>query len=310
MPTTVEAIHADIDAAVVPGFRNRLLARGQARAMVWRDGVLPPDSPAFTPQLSNDLLGYGYALLELGLRLRDLEGDQARARLAFEQAATALEAAIARGPREGADRSFHFVIAAASYHLARLSARAYSLLTIIRADENFSRIERVLAQLMLRDLEELEATVLAFRVSGVGSDDTIADSLENQLLVDELVGRPENQLDDFACWLRRDQPGHLIKSEWRPTRLRYGEVLWNGQSARLNLRVGEERPFVPRYLTAFVPPIGKRRTPFPKDLGELCLATAWRLVDDGQSVLVFCPVRAHVEPFADRIIDLHRRGAS
>lgn len=118
-----------------------------------------------------------------------------------------------------------------------------------------------------------------------------------------------DQLEDFACWLRRDQPGGLVKNDWRPTRLRYGEIVWNGQTARLNLRVGEERPFVPRYITGFVPPIGQRRTIFPKDLGELCLATAWRLVTDGQSVLVFCPVRAHVEPFADRVIDLHRRGA-
>jgi replicative superfamily II helicase len=44
-------------------------------------------------------------------------------------------------------------------------------------------------------------------------------------------------------------------------------------------------------------------------MGELCLATAWRLVNDGQTVLVFCPVRAHVEPFANRIIDRHARGA-
>lgn len=591
MPTTVEAIQADIDAAIVPGFRNRLLARGQARAMVWREGVLPPEAPAFTPQLSNDLLGYGYALLELGLRLSDLGGDEARSRAAFEQAATALESVIARGPRDGADRSFHFVVAAASYHLARMSARAYSLLTTVLGDENFSPAERAVAQLMLRDLNELERAILAFRAEGAGSDDALAASLENQLLVHELIGRPENddpcflfdavdlaltdrffgamamfllalergeralldtaleqltegvkasaelnlvpqwwlhrltihllndlwdcsfhhrlplapaggdaptwpalrtlylavlhsrrkaeielwpsqldaaarsvdqtddlvvslptsagktriaelcilrclaagkrvmfvtplralsaqteitlqrtfgplgktisalygstgvsdvdedairtrhivvatpekldfalrndptllddvgllvfdeghmiglserevryevqiqrllkradaaerrivclsailpdgdQLEDFACWLRRDQAGGLIKNDWRPTRLRYGEVIWNGQHARLNLRVGDERPFVPRYLTAAVPPIGQRTTPFPKDLGELCLATAWRLVDDGQSVLVFCPVRAHVEPFAGRIIDLHRRGA-
>lgn len=58
-----------------------------------------------------------------------------------------------------------------------------------------------------------------------------------------------------------------------------------------------------------MPPVGKRKKPFPCDLGELCLATAWRLVNDGQSVLVFCPVRAHVEPFAARVIDLHHRGA-
>ncbi len=125
------------------------------------------------------------------------------------------------------------------------------------------------------------------------------------------VGRaPDgNQLDDFVNWLRRDQPGGLVKSNWRPTRLRYGEVMWNGQIARLNLRVGQERPFVPRFLTGAVPPVGKRKKVFPKDLGELCLATAWRLVGDGQSVLVFCPVRAHVEPFASRVIDLNLRGA-
>ncbi|WP_316172174.1 DEAD/DEAH box helicase [Bradyrhizobium sp. SZCCHNS1008] len=118
-----------------------------------------------------------------------------------------------------------------------------------------------------------------------------------------------DQLDDFANWLRRDRPGGVIKDKWRPTRLRYGEVVWDGKTGRLNLRVGAERPFVPRFLVASVPPLGRRKKPFPSSHGELCLATAWRLVSDGQSVLVFCPVRAHVEPFADRIVDLHRRGA-
>lgn len=136
-----------------------------------------------------------------------------------------------------------------------------------------------------------------------------ADAAERRIVCLSAILPDGEQLDDFACWLRRDRPGGVVKNDWRPTRLRYGEVLWNGQTARLNLRVGDERPFVPRYLTGFVPPIGQRRTIFPKDLGELCLAIAWRLVQDGQSVLVFCPVRAHVEPFADRIIDLHRRGA-
>jgi hypothetical protein len=590
MPTTIEAIEADIDAAIVPGFRNRLIAKGQARAMIWRDGALPPEAPAFSPQLSYDLHSYGYALLGMGLRLRELGGDPSRARIAFEQAATALEAVMARGERGVPDRDFHFVMAAASYHLARLSARAYSLLSIVQAEDNFSPIEKALALLMLRDLDQLEAMVLAFRTGGAGSDTTLVTALQNQVDVGELIGpydgspdfvldavdlaltdgffaaiatfllalergeralldvalarlnrglaacaelnlvpqwwahrigihllgdlwdasfherlplapdggeapqwaslrtlfvasllrrkkaeielwpsqleaagraadqtddlvvslptsagktriaelcilrclaggqrvvfvtplralsaqteatlqrtfgplgktisalygsigvsgldedairardivvaTPEkldfalrndptllddvgllvfdeghmiglserevryevqiqrllkradaagrrivclsailpdgDQLEDFACWLRRDHPGGLVKNDWRPTRLRYGEVVWNGHSARLNLRVGEERPFVPRYLTGFIPPIGQRRTVFPKDLGELCLATAWRLVTDGQSVLVFCPVRAHVEPFADRIIDLHRRGA-
>src|ERR1700737_3859951 len=97
MPTTPEAIAADIAEAATAGFRGRLIARGQARAIIWRDGALPPGAPAFAPQLSYDLHSYGYALLGLGLRLLELGGDATRARTAFEQAATALESVIAKG---------------------------------------------------------------------------------------------------------------------------------------------------------------------------------------------------------------------
>ena len=564
--------------------------------MIWRDGVLPPDAPAFSPQLSYDLHSYGYALLGLGLRLRELGGDAAQARIAFEQAATALEAVMAKGNQQEVDRDFHFVMAAASYHLAHLSARAYSLLAIVEADDNFSPTERALALLIRRNINVLQSTVLGYRVSGAGSDGQIAaaiqahldevealpdqtrdedtflfDSLdtaltdnffaavalfllalergERQLLdqalvrlresldicgemnllpqwwahrvaihllsdlwsntfhekvpvlpaggeaadwprlrelfiasllrrskaevdlwpsqieaatraVDQsddlvvslptsagktriaelcilrclaagkrvvfvtplralsaqtettlqrtfgplgktisalygsigvtgfdedairerdiVVATPEkldfalrndpsllddvgllvfdeghmiglnerevryevqiqrllrradaherrivclsailpdgDQLDDFVAWLRRDHPGDLIRHDWRPTRLRFGEVVWNAPTARLDLRVGDERPFVPRFFTGlvppnFVPPKRQRRKLFPADQRELCLATAWRLVDDGQTVLIFCPERRSVEPFADVIVDLHERGA-
>jgi hypothetical protein len=49
MPTTPEAIAADIAEAATAGVRGRLIARGQARAIIWRDGALPPDAPAFAP---------------------------------------------------------------------------------------------------------------------------------------------------------------------------------------------------------------------------------------------------------------------
>ena len=590
MPTTPEAIVADITEAATAGFRGRLIARGQARAIIWRDGVLPPDAPAFAAQLSHDLHSYGYALFGLGLRLRELDGDAAQARIAFEHAATALEAVIAKGNRQDVDRDFHFVMAAASYHLAHLSARAYSLLAIVEADENFSSMERVLALLMRRNFDSLRSTVLDFRASGEGSDarivtkikesleqaeaavnavgdeDFVFDGLDialtdtfmaaialfilalergerplleqalerlntglqicgemnmlpqwwsyritihllsdlwsttfheripyqprggeandwprlrelfialmlrrpkaevdlwpsqidaanravdqtDDLVVslptsagktriaelcilrclasekrvvfitplralsaqtettlqrtfgplgktisalygsigvsgfdedairkrDIVVATPEkldfalrnnpsllddvgllvfdeghmiglnerevryevqiqrllrridaherrivclsailpdgDQLDDFAGWLCRDHPGDLIKHDWRPTRLRFGEVIWASPNARLNLRVGEERPWVQRFLAGVVPPIGRRKKPFPKDQREFCLATAWRLVDDGQTVLIFCPERRSVEPFADVIVDLHERGA-
>ena len=596
MSTTPEEIVADINEAVAAGFRGRLIARGQARAMIWRDGVLPPDAPAFSPQLNYDLHSYGYALLGLGLRLREVDGEAAQARIAFEQAATALEAVVAKGNREEADRDFHFVMAAASYHLAHLSARAYSLLAIVDADDNFSPVERVLALLMRRDINGLHTTVFEYRVSGVGSDEQIAGSIQAHLgelegvaehardadgflfdnltialtdvffaaialfllavergeseLLDRAIGQlqdslsicselnlvphwwvhrvaihllfdlwsntlhervpmlptggeaadwprmrrlfiasllcrsraevdlwpsqiaaatravdqsddlvvslptsagktrvaelcilrclsagkrvvfvtplralsaqtettlqrtfsplgktisalygsfgvsgldedairerdivvatPEkldfalrndpslldnvgllvfdeghmiginerevryeaqiqrllrradaderrivclsailpdgDQMDDFAAWLRRDHPGGPIKSDWRPTRLRFGEVVWNSPFARLNLRVGEERPWVQRFIAGsappnFVPPKRRRTRLFPDNQRELCLATAWRLVAEGQTVLIYCPVRKSVEPFADVIVDLHERGA-
>jgi superfamily II DNA/RNA helicase len=596
MPTTPEAIVADITEAATAGFRGRLIARGQARAIIWRDGVLPPDAPAFAPQLSYDLHSYGYALLGLGLRLRELGGDASQARVAFEQAATALEAVIAKGSRLEVDRDFHFIMAAASYHLARLSARAYSLLAIVEADDNFSPLERALAQLVRRNFSALRSSVLNYRASGEGSDGRIAadiqaalhhaegaadvadggndflfDSLDTALIdafmaamslfllalergeralldqalerlqtslaicseinmlpqwwahriaihllsdlwsntfhervplqpaggdaadwprlrelfiallqrrpkaeidlwpsqveaatraVDQsddlvvslptsagktriaelcilrclaggkrvvfitplralsaqtettlqrtfgllsktisalygsigvsgfdedairerdiVVATPEkldfalrndpslledvgllvfdeghmiglnerevryevqiqrllrrsdahkrrivclsailpdgDQLDDFAAWLRRDHPGGVIKHDWRPTRLRFGEVVWSSPTARLNLRVGDERPWVQRFLTGaappnWTPPKRRRTRIFPDDQRELCLATAWRLVEDGQTVLIFCPERWSVEPFADVIVDLHERGA-
>lgn len=598
MSTTPEAIAADIVDAATAGFRGRLIARGQARAIIWRDGELPPDAPAFAPQLSYDLHSYGYALLGLGLRLREIGGDPAQARIAFEQAGTALEAVIAKGNRQEVDRDFHFIMAAASYHLAHLSARAYSLLAIVEADENFSLTERVLAFLMRRNLNALRSGVLDYRASEQGGDARIAAEIKENLdqgeaaedldnggndflyngldtaltdafmaamsifllalergerallnqalerlrislsicselnmlpqwwghrvaihlltdfwsntfhekvplqpaggeaadwpqlrelfiallqrrpkaevdlwpsqieaaaravdqtddlvvslptsagktriaelcilrclasgkrvafitplralsaqteatlqrtfgplgktisalygsigvsgfdedairerdivvatpekldfalrndpsLLDDvgllvfdeghmigpnerevryevqiqrLLRRPDahgrrivclsailpdgDQLNDFAGWLRRDHPGGLIKHDWRPTRLRFGEVTWSSatSTARLDLRIGDERPWVQRFLTGAVPPNWvppkRRRTKlFPCDQRELCIATAWRLVEDGQTVLIFCPERRSVEPYADVIVDLHERGA-
>ena len=97
MAATIEDIERDIQEAIATGFRGRLLAQGQARSIIWRGGVLPEDAPDFSPLLSYDLLSYGYSLLSRGLRLLELEGNPDNARLAFEHAASAIEAVIAKG---------------------------------------------------------------------------------------------------------------------------------------------------------------------------------------------------------------------
>jgi hypothetical protein len=591
MATTVEELETSIQLAVSGGFRGRLLDQGEARSMIWREGVLPAGSPAFAPTLSYELLSYAYSLLGMGLRLREGGGDPTVARTAFEYAAMSLESLIVKGGDADEARSFHYVVAAASYHLGRFSARAFSLLTHGQRSSEFSPIERCLCHLILRDLRALEREIMEWRIDGPGTDENIVSALtegwearateevfpdsdggsdvadalgaavvdtflagmglfllamergerdfvdqalarleeglevcaEVNLLpqwwsyrlaihiIDELwdcsfhqrlpllpndadeatwteirrrfiallfrrpraeidlwpsqldaatkavnvdedlvvslptsagktriaelcilrclaarkrvvfvtplralsaqteltlqrtfvplgytistlygsigttsfdehalgsrsivVATPEKldfalrsdpsllndvaliildeghmiglgerevryevqiqrllkradatnrrivclsailpegeELEDFVAWLSQDGEGNLIKSSWRPTRLRFGEVTWANGRARLDIQVGNERPFVPNFLTARAAPQGGRQRPFPKDQRELVLATAWRLAEDGQSVLIYCPERRSVEPYARAIVQLYGYG--
>jgi len=591
MPASLEAITASVTRATEQGFRNQLLARGQARAMIWRDGVMPDDGPRFASGLSYDLLAYGYSLLTQGLRLMEGDGDPELARSACAAAAEAIEAVITNGSA-GSDQAFHRLMAAAAYHIGRFSARAYSLLSPFNADDwetgNLAPVERAMALLMLRKLDRLELLVTDWATRADASDahlaallrgalpeqawedgspeaaDTVVDvanialtqafmsavstallafergdpelldgalvqfdeglqdaealnlvpqwwahrlgrhlfrelwscsfhevlpkdsppgmgdwaslrevfiaSLHNRsraeidlwpsqigaasqaietsenlvvslptsagktrigelcilaclaagkrvmfitplrtlsaqtevslnrtfrplgktvsglygsigvsgadkgllsdrdivvatpekldfalrndsslldnvglIILDEghmiglgerevryeaqiqrLLRRPDadqrrivclsavlpdgDKLHDFVAWLSNDSENGLIQKNWRPTRLRFGEVEWSGAGAKLNISLGDETPFIPRFLSPRVPPLGRRKSPFPRDQRELVLATTWRLVEDGQTVLIYCPRRVSVEPYAAAIVDLHARG--
>ncbi|ALU40279.1 DEAD/DEAH box helicase [Kocuria flava] len=589
MPETVDEIEAAIGEATTPGFREQLLARGEARSMIWRDGVLPEDAPAFDELLSYDLLSYGYSLLGLGLRLVEADGSRSLAQRAFEGAATAIESVIARGANSR-ERGFHRVVAAAAYHLGSFSARAYSLLQTALDSGEVTTSERCLIHIIRRELDTLAALILSHRDEDAAADADLVETLRGLLepasdeeqdddsgdtdvidvvdlaLTDAFVGAismallafergegalleealstlqvglraaselnlvpqwwchrlaihllrglweasfhrllpddpidgggdwarlratfiaslfrrrrseidlwpsqlaaaervlntsenlvlslptsagktriaelcilatlaegrrvvfvtplralsaqtetalqrtftplgktvsslygaigassadedllrerdivvatPEkldfalrndptllddvglvvldeghmigaderevryeiqvqrllrrgdaatrrivclsailpdgDEVEDFVNWLTDDQPDGLIASSWRPTKLRFGEVIWQGDRARLSIIVGDEEPFVPRFLEPFVPPNGRRTTQFPKNQQELTLSTAWRLVDDGQTVLIFCPRKDSVNALAKVIVDLHRQGA-
>lgn len=598
MPSNIDAIKSAVLRATEQGFRDQLLAKGQARSMVWRDGEMPADGPRFVRSLSYDLLSYGYSLLIQGLRLLEGDGDPEMARTACAAAAEALESVVANGP-DGPEQDFHRLMAASAYHIARYSARAYSLLTPFADDEqgNLAPVERALSLLMLRQMVRLDALVVDWTTGDQASDARLADQLKAAIsaepwagddeLGDEaggapnavfdvadlvltqgfmravslallafergergLLGRaleefqagledadalnlvpqwwahrlavhlfdelwqcsfhkvlpkdgpaglpewadmrelfiaslhsraraeidlwpsqidaaaramainenlvislptsagktriaelcilaclssgkrvifitplralsaqtevslnrtfrslgktvsglygsigvseadtglltdrdivvatpekldfalrndpgllddvglvvldeghmiglgerevryevqiqrllrradsgqrrivclsavlPENdQLDDFVAWLSTDQANGLVFKDWRPTRLRFGEVDWSARGARLNITLGDETPFIPSFLVQREPPRlggrGQRRKLFPVDQRELVLATTWRLVEDGQAVLIYCPQRRSVEPFASTIVDLHKR---
>ena len=115
------------------------------------------------------------------------------------------------------------------------------------------------------------------------------------------------ELDDFVAWITADDPDGLHREDWRPTQQRFGLVEWFGDHARLTTTLGEDQAFIPRYIEAR-PPTGKRRRSFPANNRELIIATAWRLLEEDKSVLIFCPQRRSVEPFAKEILKLHKQG--
>ena len=599
MASTIEEIEKIVRQAITTGFRGRLLERGLARSMIWVDGVLPDGAPNFAEKLSYDLLSYGYSLLSLGIRLRELNGDINLCRAAFEKSATAITNVIHNGNPIDLEKGFHKVLAASAYHLGGFSAKAFSVIHHGIENENLSRMEQMLSLLMLRQFDKLETSILEWKASGLGSDESLAEKLESEIdqfhedidaegqseefgiasielpvvdlaitdnyysaifeflfaletgsaalldgaisrinnslsvsaelnmlpqwwvlritkhllndlwessfhkvipftpdqehsqdwalfrwlfiaslfkrnkaeidlwpsqlegamravedlddlvvslptsagktriaelcilrclaigkrvlfitplralsaqtetslrrtflplgksisslygsigtsdfeqdvlkTTDIVVGTPEkldfalrndpsliddvglvildeghmiglnereisyevqiqrllkradanqrrivclsailpdgDQFDDFVGWLRQDKKGGAIQSDWRPTDLRFGEIVWQGNTGRINFTIGEEQPFIPGYIHSSVPTLpnpGIRQKAFPKNAQELTLATAWRLIDDDHTVLIYCPQRDSVDAFAKIIIDLHKRGA-
>lgn len=596
MASTIEEIEQSIGEAIAPGFRNRLLERGLARSMIWVDGELPEGAPRFAEKLSYDLLSYGYSLLSLAIRLRDLGGNEDLCRAAFEKSATAITDVIHDGNPEDPEKGFHKVLASSAFHLGRYAAKAFSLIQSNLENQNLSKIEELLSLLMLRKFDQIEVMVMQWKASGEGSDESLAERLETEIdqlnqiantddepeeygissvelpiiqqaitdnyfssifeflfaleagsqdlleksifridtslticselnllpqwwvlritkhllkdlwdssfhkiipgpqndghdtdwnllrwlfitslykrnkaeielwpsqlegakravkddddLVvslptsagktrvaelcilrclaigkrvlfitplralsaqteyslrktflplgktisslygsmgtsdfeqdvlrtqDIVVGTPEkldfalrndptliddvgliildeghmiglsereinyevqiqrllkrqdsnerrivclsailpsgDQFDDFVGWLRQDKEGDAIQSDWRPTDLRFGEIVWQGHTAKIDFTVGEEQAFIPGFIQSFIPPIGRRVTPFPKNAKELTLASAWKLVEDNQTVLIYCPEKRSVNSFAKDIVDLNRRGA-
>ena len=134
-----------------------------------------------------------------------------------------------------------------------------------------------------------------------------ADAGERRIVCLSAILPDGEQLDDLTAWMRGSADGNPVKSEWRPTRQRFGTLAWAGQAGRLTFDLDDDGPYIQRFVER-QPTIPPRRTPFPRDNPELTLAAAWRFADEGKRTLVFCTQRNHVESYAKKIVDLSRRG--
>ncbi|HBG31859.1 MAG TPA: DEAD/DEAH box helicase, partial [Gammaproteobacteria bacterium] len=185
MAQNPDELRRSLDRYLEAGFRGRLRARGIARGIVWRDGVVPDGSPVFDSRLTSDLLDFGYAVLALGLELRDANRT-GKDRLyptadAFEVAAEAIEAAARRGNPEDGDQGRHLVIGATAFHLAGFAARSFSLLPPASLKKNLSTIEHALALLLRRDLLSLRNLIVTWLGDEAHSDPQVASRLADEL---------------------------------------------------------------------------------------------------------------------------------
>lgn len=116
-----------------------------------------------------------------------------------------------------------------------------------------------------------------------------------------------DELDDLTAWIRSDQPGEPVRSDWRPTRQRFGMLAWRGREARLTLDLTAKGPFIDRFVVQ-KPPRDRETKPYPRDAAHLALFAAWEFAGQGKRTLIFSTQANWVEGYGKRVVDLCRRG--
>lgn len=116
-----------------------------------------------------------------------------------------------------------------------------------------------------------------------------------------------DELDDLTAWIRSDEPGEAVRSDWRPTRQRFGELTWRGQDALLRLDIDDSGPFLDKFVISR-PPQGKEQNPYPRKNSHLTLFAAWEFAIQGRRTLIFSTQANWVESYGRQIVNLCRRG--
>jgi DEAD/DEAH box helicase len=115
------------------------------------------------------------------------------------------------------------------------------------------------------------------------------------------------QLNDLTGWIRHDAPGEAVRSSWRPTRQRFGTLVWRSKSARLNFDLDVQGPFIGRFIEE-ISPRGSQKKPFPREVKDLSLFAAWNFAAQDKRTLIFCTQANWVEGYGTTALDLVERG--
>lgn len=152
--------------------------------------------------------------------------------------------------------------------------------------------------------EQIEAEIQIQRLLGRSDANT------RRIIYFSSVYSKDDEISELTEWLTGNSAKETFRRmDWRRSRLRFGEVYWGHNRARLEFAVGDQRAIVSSFFQGVRPLLGARIRTFPSDQTEFCLATAWSLVEDGQTVLIYCPIARSLEFAARAIVNLQRGGA-
>lgn len=116
-----------------------------------------------------------------------------------------------------------------------------------------------------------------------------------------------DELDDLTAWIRSDEPGAPVRSDWRPTRQRFGALTWRGKDALLRLDLDDDGPFLEKFVVEKAA-LGKEKKPYPRKNSHLALFAAWEFASQGKRTLIFSTQANWVESYGKQVVDLYKRG--
>ena len=134
-----------------------------------------------------------------------------------------------------------------------------------------------------------------------------ADAGERRIVCLSAVLPDGEHLNDMTAWLRSGDDGEAVRSDWRPTRQRYGTLEWRRESGRLNYDLEDDGPFVTRFVQE-IAPRGRDRRAYPRELKDVVLMSAWRFYEDGKRTLIYITQANWVEVYARRVVELVEKG--
>ncbi|WP_051380327.1 DEAD/DEAH box helicase [Bradyrhizobium sp. WSM1743] len=122
-----------------------------------------------------------------------------------------------------------------------------------------------------------------------------------------------DQLNDLTAWIRGDQPGGPVVFPWRPTRQRFGHLIWRTATpfkpagAQLYFDSRAEVPFISRFVEE-VPARRPERRSRPREEKDLSVFAAWKFAEQGKRTLIFITQANWVEGYGKAALELVQRG--